>query len=364
MQFLIFLLPAGHRLIFNQYGGCFYADRDHSSLLLRNLIEATPPIETVRPILFIDKPGSHRAPQAVRRLGDPKIMREQRPVTVLCPRGREALYRGIPGVGRIWSYGPGRFALALLGVRRVVGLRPEMVATVLDGRRSSRLAQLFALALPTRHRLIFNQNVDCFYLSFASSRAFWRSLRERDEIYARAHSYCLFVQTAEDDRAVKALQMLKDPSVARPRPILVFCRRDKVPIFSQVEGVQCVYTYEPGNYYSNLRTVAQFLHMDIEVIAAVFTGRPIYRLQKLLFFGLPARNRLAFNSHLDCFYLTRQNWSALFARDKRRSTKRLISPSLRAFLKLLFFFPRFLFVVIWVTGLKMKRAYTQSPEVK
>ncbi len=149
----------------------------------------------------------------------------------------------------------------------------------------------------------------------------------------------LFVQTAEDDKAVKALRMLNDPSVARPRPILVFCRRDKLPIFSQVEGVQCVYTYEPRSYYSNLRTVARFLHMDIEVIAAVFTGRPIYRLQKLLFFGLPARNRLAFNSHLDCFYLTRQNWSALFARDKRRSTRRADFPLCAGLSEIVVFFP-------------------------
>ncbi len=362
LQFLLFLLPARHRLVINRYGGCFYADRDHLPLLVRNLLDATPPVETLRPILFIDKPGSHRAPQAARKLQSPAISLEKRPITVVCPRGREALYRGISGVGRIQAYGRGGFPLALLRVRRTVGLRPEIVATVFDGRRLNRLAQLFALAFPARHRLLFNQNVDCFYFSFRHFGHFWRALRERDETYARRHSYSLFIQTAEDEKAVRALRMLNDPLVARPRPIIVFCRQDKRPLFQRMEGVYRVFAYEPGSSYSNLRTLARFFAIDIEVVAAVFTGRPIYRLQKLLFFVLPARHRLAFNSHLDCFYLTSGNWSSLLRQDKRQPAR--VSPALRVFLKASLFFPRFLFLVIWVTGLKMKRAYTQVPEVK
>jgi hypothetical protein len=218
--------------------------------------------------------------------------------------------------------------------------------------------------------LVLNENGARFY---ASGRSLGRFLLKRLR-YGRLTGhrrssllparYVLLIQTADDEMTVRALQSIRDPRVARPAPVAVFCRADKKNFFETKPGVARVYTYEPNQKWQAIKTFWSMRRLNLEVVAALFTGEPIFRLQKLLIFLLPADNRLVFNRNLDCFYMRRWEVLLLRARESNRATTRVWEATLLPFCKALLFFPRFLFLVIWVTAQKLRRAYSLSSEVK
>ena len=144
----------------------------------------------------------------------------------------------------------------------------------------------------------------------------------------------------------------------------MLCREDKREIFAEVPGVETVFTYQPNKRLQALRTFFQLFKLNIEVLTALFTGESIFHVQKLLFFVIPTRNRLVFNHNLDCYYLNRSTFWSLFRSEERLGQ---VSSSLllaRLLAKALLFSPRFCFLVIWVTGQKLKRAYILATEVR
>ena len=109
-QFLLFTLPARHRLVFNQYMACFYADTRSARRFLGAVFEATA--LTTRAArtghtLFVDTTRAAGAAEAVKILNSPRIG-SKRPIEVLCREDRRQLFENLPGVRKIHSYAPGR----------------------------------------------------------------------------------------------------------------------------------------------------------------------------------------------------------------------------------------------------------------
>ena len=314
LQKLLFvLLPARHRLAFNQDLNCHYLKGRHGRrgqpsvwrTLLRALL--TRSRSAVRPTLFLPTDEDFRARKAIEKLQDPKVVSPQ-PIWVFCRDDKRSFYQALPGVQEVRTYAPG---LTWENLKTVVALarsRVEVVSSIFSPRPAFRLQKLLFVLLPARHRLAFNQDLNCHYLKGRHGRrgqpSVWRTLLRA--LLTRSRSAVrptLFLPTDEDFRARKAIEKLQDPKVVSPQPIWVFCRDDKRSFYQALPGVQEVRTYAPGLTWENLKTVLALARSRVEVVSSIFSPRPVFRLQKLLFVLLPARHRLAFNQDLNCHYL-------------------------------------------------------------
>ena len=177
----------------------------------------------------------------------------------------------------------------------------------------------------------------------------------------------LFLPTEEDSVALAALRRLKDRKVVDPGRVLVFCSETKKTLFQSQPEVSEVVVYQPGQNWRNIRTVLGLAMMRVDVVVAIRSGRPIFRAHKRLFRLLPARARLVFNEHGDCYYVTRSFqdlkhtsrdllglWNAgsvanVPARHRHFWRKRFPCrvPGL-GLVKALLFFPRYLFLILWL----------------
>ena len=177
----------------------------------------------------------------------------------------------------------------------------------------------------------------------------------------------LFLPTEKDSIALGALRRLQDPKVVDPGRILVFCSEAKKTLFQSQPEVSEVVVYQPGQNWRNIRTVLGLAMMRVDVVVAILSPRPMFRPHKRLFRILPARARLVFNEHGDCYYATRSFrnlkhtfrdllglWNAgsvanVPIRHRQFWRKRFPygGPGL-GLVKALLFFPRYLFLILWL----------------
>ncbi len=353
-KLLFLILPARNRLIFNPDFNCFYLNRLNPFgvlPLLRSRAYAK------RENLFIQTADDATSLRALAKLRDPRVARRL-PITVFCSEDKRGLFEAVPGVKAVRTY-PANQTWAT--VRAAWGLRKlsvDVLAGVLAGTPSYRLLKLLFFTLPASNRLVLNRDLNCFYLKRLNPLSLLQLLR------VGSRRCILLIQTAEDSAVLRALAKVRDPKVTRPAPIVVFCRQDKKDAFARVPGVEAVYTYEPNKRWRAMRTLVEVFRLDVEVAIGLFTGESIFRVQKLLFFLIPTRNRLVFNHNLDCYYLNRSTFWSLFRSEERLGQLSSSLLATRFVGKALLFFPRFFFLVIWVTGQKLKRAYILASEVR
>ncbi len=351
-KLLFLLLPARNRLVFNPDFNCFYLNRLNLLGVLRLLR-----FRARRGNLFLQTADDATSLRALAKLQDPRIAR-QLPITVFCAEDKRELFEAAPGVKDVCTYPANQPWATVRAALRLRKLNIDVLAGVLAGGPSYRLLKLLFFALPASNRLVLNRDLNCFYLRRLNPLSLLQLLR------VGSRRCILLIQTAEDSAILRALVKVRDPNVTRPAPIIVFCRQDKKDAFARLTGVEAVYTYEPNKRWRAMRTLVEVFRLDVEVAIGLFTGESIFRLQKLLFFLIPTRNRLVFNHNLDCYYLNRTTFWSLFRSEERLG--QLSSTVLVARLvgKALLFLPRFFFLVIWVTGQKLKRAYILATEVR
>jgi len=351
-RLLFLVLPARNRLVFNSDFNCFYLNR----LNLFSLVSFYRG-GSRRGSLLIQTADDETTLRALEKLRDPSITRPA-PIAVFCCETKKQVFTEVPGVTAVYTYPAKRRGAMLRAAFRLRKLNFDVLAGILTGTPSHRLLKFLFLILPAPNRLVLNQDANCFYLRRLNPLSLLRLLR------VGSKRCILLIQTADDASVFRALDKIRDPRVTTPAPIVVFCRSDKRELFARIPEVYAVYTYEPNRRWRALRTLLELFRLDVEVATALFTGESIFRLQKLLFFLLPARNRLVFNHNLDCYYLNRSTFWSLFRSEERLGQ---LSSSLlftRLLGKALLFFPRFLYLVIWVTGQKLRRAYSLSSEVR
>ena len=378
-KLMFLLLPARSRLVFNENRDCWYLRRTPRSLLRiwRTSLASsgweswTPrglwPISSLRSsrwestILFLPTEADAGALEVLGRLQDRKITGPGQ-VRVFCSIAKKTHYESRPEVSEVVTYEPGRTLANLRTILRLARMRVDVLAAIFSGRPIFRLQKLMFLLLPARSRLVFNEHRDCWYLrrtprsllriwrtSLASSgweswtpRGLWpiSSLRS-----SRWESTILFLPTEADAGALEVLGRLQDRKITGPGQVRVFCSIAKKTHYESRPEVSEVVTYEPGRTLANLRTMLRLARMRVDVLAAIFSGRPIFRLQKLMFLLLPARSRLVFNENRDCWYL-RRTPRGLFKLSKTPSLAMGYLP--RKILKGVLFFPRYLYLVLWL----------------
>ena len=383
LQKLLFvLLPARHRLAFNQEDlNCYYLKGSHDrsgqpsvwGTLLRVLLTRSrrgvcaAEKQPDSPILFLLTDEDSRARKAIERLQDPKVVSPQ-PIWVFCREDKRPLYEALPEVKEVRTYAPGRTWENLKTVLALARSRVEVVSSIFSPQPAFRLQKLLFVLLPARHRLAFNQeDLNCYYLKGSHDRSgqpsVWGTLlrvlltRSRRGVCAT-----LFFPTAEDSKAVEAIQRLQDPKIAA-KSIVVFCREDKRPLYEALPEVKEVRTYAPGSSLRHLRTWVRLLRTRVDLVCAIYTGQPIFRLQKFLFLTLRARNRLVFNEDLNC-YMLRGNLGRFLQpqgghRELDHSALKLI---VRKVLKGFLFVPRFLYLILWAAVVTMRARHRISQE--
>ena len=246
--------------------------------------------------------------------------------------------------------------------------RVEVVSSIFSPQPAFRLQKLLFVLLPARHRLAFNQeDLNCYYLKGRHGRrgqpSVWRTLlRVLLTRSRRGVRPTLFFPTAEDSKAVEAIQRLQDPKIAA-KSIVVFCREDKRPLYEDLPTIEAVWTYAPGSSLRHLRTWARLLRTRVDLVCAIFSGRPIFLLQKFLFLVLRARNRLVFNEDLNCYMLRGNLGRFLQPQGGRReldhsALKLIVRKVLKGFL----FVPRFLYLILWAAVVTMRARHRISQE--
>jgi len=140
---------------------------------------------------------------------------------------------------------------------------------------------------------------------------------------------------------------MQDPTVIPKAKLTVFCEAQRRDFYSGLPGVTKVITYSNEETWRNWESLSELLNERPDLISALFTGRRIFLKQKLLFWLFPIRNRLVFNRHLDCFYLDHKNFGKIFQSDSRPVGTGPVETVIRFFLRIILFFPRFGYLILW-----------------
>ena len=358
-KLLYFLLPIRHHLALNARSDCYRLTLRTLSWTLRkdpSLFVA----ERQPPILFFPTDEDSKARKAVQKLQDPRVVSTQ-PIWAFCRDDKRSFYEALPGVEEVRTYAPGQTRQNLKTVLDLARSRVEVVSSIFSPQPTFRLQKLLFVLFPARYRLAFNQDLNCYYLKGSPDRSrqpsVWGTLLRvmLTRNWSATHT-TLFFPTDEDSNAVKAIGRLQDPKVGA-EGIVVFCREDKRALYEVLPAVKAVWTYTPGSGSTNLEVLLRLIRTRVDLVCAIFSGRPIFRLQKFLFLTLRARNRLVLNENLDCYMLRGNLGQFLRPRDRRDRRPSALLVIGRTLLKGFLFIPRFLYLILWAAFVTAKRGY-------
>ena len=258
-KLLYFLLPIRHHLAFNARSDCYrLTPRTLSWTLRKDPSFFAAEKQPVSPILFLLADEDSRARKAIEKLQDPKVVSPQ-PIWVFCREDKRSFYQALPGVEEVRTYAPGR---------TWENLKTVLASGPLPSR--SRLLDLFSPAcFPAAEAAVcapagetpagLQPGGSQLLLSEGPSRSQRPTFGLGNVAPRAAHARrgvrpTLFFPTAEDSKAVEAIQRLQDPKIAA-KSIVVFCREDKRSFYQALPGVEEVRTYAPGRTWENLKTV-------------------------------------------------------------------------------------------------------------
>ena len=240
--------------------------------------------------------------------------------------------------------------------RRMSGFRADLVGAVFGGRPVFRLQKLLFFLVPARRRMIFDARAQAYPLSLGNIRAIRRRSRY-EELVPAPEATILYLPTEADSIALEVLARLQDRKIIGPGRLLVFCSDAKKALYESRPEVNQVVAYGSGQGLQNLRTVLRLARMKVDVVVAILSGRPIFRGPQTAFptaaGSLPAGVQRA----RDCHYV-RRNLRGLLGLWRAASFARIEpyrSLSRRAFrykspilVKAILFFPRYLFLILWL----------------
>jgi len=172
----------------------------------------------------------------------------------------------------------------------------------------------------------------------------------------KAAARILFVQTEAPSYLSPAIEKLREKLYPQCE-IVLLCREYDRNEFETNAHIYQILTYSKQHLRSNLQLVRQIKKVDPDMVAAVFSRRPIFRKQRLFFCLLPVRNRLVFDENLDRFHLSWRNIHRFLINGPDIGVLGILLP--RA-IRVLLFFPRFFYLMLWVTLMKLKRVASEG----
>ncbi len=367
-QKLFFLLHADRRqLVFNpELESYWLSPRTASNIFKDQPLRPAVQPDDRAPILFFQTEDWVQTRKALSKLGGPRLYSEAR-ITLVCQASDSTKFEGLPHIERVLTY-PESVA-QLRALRRRLKKTPfEVSSALFTGRPVFRKQKLLFFLLSSAPRLVFNSQLDCYWLRLATVRNLFR--KDKFRVPEVSPAEVLLIQSESASEVREAIEVLKSGQAVGRLHLAVLCSESEKPGFEKIEEIRRFYTYRQGEWGSVVRLLRELGKQERDVVSAILSGRPVFRLPKLLFFLLPARNRLVFNENLDCYYLNRSRLGRRLQlpsvpRSPRRplhlhSLSRKYSvfrESLRFLVKAVLFVPRFVYLMAWLVVAKLRRVY-------
>jgi len=364
LKCLPFLISIPRIMILTETGLCFEASPRRLCSFLLSRIRHGVVFPKVRPrILLIQTETAPHVAEVLKKLKGKELF----PVSelILLCRGEDRdRFKSNPQVNQLLIFKKSMRNYYQLW-RQLRDLNPDIVCALFSGRSYFKKPKLLFFLLPIRWRLVFNAKLDCYDFKL---RTFLRIFRQESLLLETTVTdnlpRLLMIQTEHHLEVIRALERARAKKVAPEARVSILCHHNMESTFRSLPNVEEIYTYDSKNLLEGLRIIRRITDSGTDVVAAIFSGRPIFLKQKLLFFLLPARKKLIFNENLDCFHFSWQRIHLLFALILRRfqvaDTARqlsLLGLLMHKGSKLLLFFPRFAYLLIWATLMKLKRVY-------
>lgn len=311
-----------------------------------------------RKVVLLQTESWRNVAEAANRLDSEKLFPNSE-VIVFCRQEAAAKLRRSAAISRVEILSEKGVRGVWRDLKAIRNVKPDALAAIFANRRSFLSAKTTFLLSRSVPRLVFNGRLDCYWMSLRT----WPRLLHRepalfDEKGARP-SDVLLIQTEEEEETTRALQIMIESQAVPTRKAAIFCSTEATEHFIRHPLVDRVFAYRKGDFRQNLSLLLRLRREHWDVVAAIFSGRPVYRPQKTLFRFLPARHRLAFNASLDCFYLPRSRAArnlglpSLYVPGSTVSTRTEIP---RKLIRGLLFLPRFIYLMAWLSVMKLRRA--------
>ena len=303
LKILPFLLRIPKILVFNENGHYFYASaRSMIRFLYERVLRGSSLPRSCPRILFLQTEVPSYVSKAVPKLKETALFPRSE-ILLVCREEDRSLFHDLPEVAGILTYSRRSWKRNLQLFKQLKRFEPDLISAVFSGRPIFRKHKLFFFLFPVRRHVAFNAHLDCYPITPLTLFRIFRKeplLLEESEMAEPSHEV-LLIQTEGDLETKRAIEALQDPRVVTGARISIFCREDKRAFFQSIHGVERIFSYQPGKPLPNLKTLCRLFRLRPDVLAAIQSGRPVFRKQKLLFSLLPARKRLVFNRSLICF---------------------------------------------------------------
>lgn len=342
---LLYWLAPGRRFAFNAHLDGYWVNwRTWRRMLRREPLLFGNEAMTGRPVVLVQTEGVEYTRAAVEKIRDPRLYPAAKVILWHRPEDGEA-FGDLAGVDRVpYAKSLGQ---AWRQRRELARRKPETVFGVFSGRPVFRWAKLLYWLAPGRRRFAFNAQLDGYWVTWRT----WRRMGRREPLlFGQVHGIpgkVLLLETEGLEQMVKAVEVLGRPHVAGDAPVVVFCHREREAFYQSLPGVSATISYTKQDLAGDARAVIRALGSWPGAIAAVLSGRPIFKPQKALFWLIPARSRLVFNRELDCFFLDRRTFPLLFQKERQPAYRSVLELVLRPAVKVLLFFPRFAYLAVW-----------------
>ncbi|MDA2926239.1 hypothetical protein MYX78_03230 [Acidobacteria bacterium AH-259-G07] len=352
MKLVPFLLVLPRILIVNENAHFFYADvRSLYRFLVGRILYGVSSPNPQPRLLLVQTETPLYVSHAIGKLKEKKLFPRSE-IILLCREADRSEFDSNSQIDQILTYSGGRLWNNFQLWKEIKKLDADMVCAIFSGRPYFKKAKLLFFFLPVRRHLVFNARLDCYDLSPRTFFWIFRKvplLFETEEISHRV----VLLQTEHRQDTRSALSVLSNPRIVPKARISVFCAEDSRNIFESLPEVEKVFTWNRHKLLKSLRAAWRMARFHPDVLAAIFSGRPVFRKQKLLFFLLPARHRLVFNENLDCFYLSWRTFHRFFIREAEGTG--VPGTFLRKIVRVPLFLPRFAYLSMWATIMKLKR---------
>jgi len=195
----------------------------------------------------------------------------------------------------------------------------------------------------------------------------------------------LLVQTEAPSYLLSAIEKVREEHYPHCE-IVLLCREDDRKEFEANPHIYQILTYSRSHLWSNLQLGRAIKKVNPDLVTAVLSRRPIFRKPRLLFFLLSFRKRLVLDENLDSFHLSWRNVHQFLLCSSDRGVQGVhkgvqgvhrgvhrgvhigehlgehigvyigvLGMLLLKAARALLFFPRFFYLMIWVTIVKLRR---------
>ncbi len=128
---------------------------------------------------------------------------------------------------------------------------------------------------------------------------------------------CLMLQTEHPQLVRAAVEKLRKSNQYPGSRVLLVCRQEDLGSFHDLPDVEFLtYARSRGDRFSDLWRGMSGFRADL--VCGVFSGRPVFRKQKLLFFLLPVRRRLIFDARAQPHPLRLRNLPQILRRSRHQ----------------------------------------------